>query len=220
MNIALAERLVATLPHGIPGLFNPWKDVCPEDTPMNHAQARLGRLAAHLGCSPRYLVVGEAAGYQGMRRSAIAFTSESQLIAGTIPRVPRLDHRLTTRHIPYKEPSATIVWKTLRALGIEEVTVLWNALPMHPHKPGDALTNRTPTDDELRLGAAAMRLLVYHFPGVRVIAVGKKSEALLQAMGIVTVGSVRHPANGGASAFAEGMARMTECTTYRRRRAE
>lgn len=202
---ALAEKLVATLPSGLPSLFNPWADTCPEDTEHNCAESRLQRLAEHLSGNPKYLVAGEASGYLGMRRSALAFTSEKLLLEGAIPRVSVPAGRLTTRRLPFSEPSATIVWRTLKALGIAEETVLWNALPMHPFKAGNPASNRTPTDAELQLGAPAMRLLVDAFPHAKVIAVGKKAELLLTSMGIPIAGQVRHPANGGATAFAQGM---------------
>jgi uracil-DNA glycosylase len=204
-NRELAEKLVATLPAGLPGLFNPWFDACPGDTGLNGSEARLTRLAWHLACEPEFLVVGEASGYLGMRRSAIAFTSERLLLEGAIPRVPAPTGRLTDRRLPYSEPSATIVWKTLKQLGIAERTVLWNALPMHPFKPGEFESNRTPTDAELMRGAPAMRLLVEAFPNAKLVAVGRKSELLLQTMGVQPMGQVRHPANGGATAFAAGL---------------
>lgn len=205
---SLVTRLLATLPEAQPGLFNPWRDPCPGDTALNTRAARLDRLARHLACDPEFLVVGEAAGYQGARRSGIAFTSERLLLEGAIPRIAAPSGRLTERLRPYSEPSATIVWKTLRALGIAERTVLWNALPLHPFRPGAAESNRTPTDAELLLGAPAMRLLVSTFPRARLVAVGRKSELLLQRMGLTPLAQVRHPANGGASAFAAGMAAL------------
>jgi hypothetical protein len=165
-------------------------------------------LAAHLDCEPEFLIVGEASGYLGMRRSALAFTSERLLLEGAIPRIPAPPGRLTTRTLPYSEPSATIVWKSLYRLGIAERTILWNALPMHPFRPGDVDSNRTPTDAELMQGAPSMRLLVKAFPNVKVVAVGRKSEALLAGMGVLTAGQVRHPANGGATAFARGLSAL------------
>lgn len=207
-NHSLARALAATLPAGLPTLFNPWRDPCPGDTVLNSPNHRLDRLAQHLGCEPEFLVVGEASGYLGMRRSGIAFTSERLLLEGAIPRVTSPTGRLTMRRLSYSEPSATIVWKALNRLGIAERTVLWNALPMHPFKPGNFESNRTPSDAELMLGAQAMRLLVTAFPQAKVIAVGRKSEQLLGQMGIATAGQVRHPANGGATAFAEGLAAL------------
>jgi hypothetical protein len=204
-NRALAEKLVATLPSGLSNLFNPWMDSCPGDTELNNTEARLARLAQHLACEPDFLVIGEASGYLGMRRSALAFTSERLLLEGAIPRVPAPTGRLTARRLPYSEPSATIVWRTLKQLGIAERTILWNALPMHPFRPGEHASNRTPTDAELMQGAPAMRLLVDAFPRAKVVAVGRKSELLLGRMGVPVLGQVRHPANGGATAFARGL---------------
>lgn len=208
--LALAQALVATLPAGHSGLFNPWADPCPGDTALNAPEARLTRLAHHLDARPDFIVVGEASGYLGMRRSALAFTSEKQLIEGAIPHVPVPAGRLTDRRLPYSEPSATIVWRTLKAVGIAERTVLWNALPMHPFKPGSVDTNRTPTDAELMLGAPAMRLMVQAFPRAKVVAVGRKAELLLGLMGITVAGQVRHPANGGATEFARGLTELAQ----------
>lgn len=204
-NQALAQQLVDAVPANLPGLFNPWLDAGPDDTHLNGKEARIGRLAAHLACDPEFICVGEAAGWIGMKRAAIAFTSERLLLEGAIPRVPAPAGRLTTRKLPYSEPSATIVWKTLKSLGVAERTILWNALPLHPFRPGEPESNRTPTDAELMQGAPAMRLLVEAFPKARVVAIGRKSELLLGQMGIATAGQVRHPANGGATAFAQGL---------------
>lgn len=204
----LAKRLIATLPSGRPGLFNPWRDVCEDDQPWNGPDAKIQRLAAHLDCNPRFILCGEAPGYLGCRHSGVAFTSERLLLEGSIPRIPREDRRLTVRRLSFSEPSATIVWKTLYKIGIAEQTLLWNALQMHPHKPGDRNSNRTPSDPELMLGAPALRLLVEAFPQALVVAIGRKSELLLEEMGVATAAQVRHPANGGATAFAEGLAAL------------
>ena len=204
----LAISLVETLPSGIDGLFNPWKDRCPYDAEGNGPAGKLERLAHHLDCNPEFILAGEAPGYAGCRYSGIAFTSERLLGEGAIPRIPALSARLSTRRLPFSEPSATIVWKTLYRLGIAERTILWNALQLHPHRPGELWSNRTPTPSEISLGEPALRLLIAAFPAARIIAVGKQSERLLDAMGIPTAGAVRHPANGGATEFAAGLARL------------
>lgn len=201
----LAARLVDTLPSGVTGLFNPWRDTCPDDFEWNGPSDKLARLAAHLDCDPVFILCGEAPGHLGCRHSGIAFTSERLLLAGSIPRMPRIDQRLTSRKRPFSEPSATIVWTTLYRLGIAERTVLWNALQMHPHEPGNRRSNRTPTPAEISLGAPALKLLIAAFPAAKIVAVGKKSEGLLASMEIESAAIVRHPANGGATKFAEGM---------------
>lgn len=208
MTRALAERLIDTLPAGLPGLFNPWRQACEFDTVENTQEAKTARLARHLECDAKQILVGEAPGYQGCRYSGVAFTSERLLIAGQIPRVPALDHRLSTRYRPFSEPSATIVWGTLYKLGIAENTVLWNAVQLHPFKPNQPWSNRTPTDAELAHGVAGLRLLLDALPNAKVIAVGKKAEGILTTQGIPYTAGVRHPANGGATEFAEGLAKL------------
>lgn len=203
--LTLARQLVATLPSGRPGLFNPWADHCPHDAEGNDPVAKLARLAAHLACEPAFILVGEAPGYQGCRYSGIAFTSERLLGEGAIPRIPALSARLSTRRLPFSEPSATIVWKTLYRLGIAERTILWNAMQLHPHRADNLWSNRTPAPHEIALGEPAIRMLMAAFPQAKMVAVGKKAEGLLAGMGVKIAGAVRHPANGGASQFSQGL---------------
>lgn len=203
--LTLAENLVATLPSARDGLFNPWRDNCPHDADGNGPEPKLERLARHLDCDPEFILAGEAPGYQGCRYSGIAFTSERLLGEGAIPRIPALGQRLSTRRLPFSEPSATIVWKTLYRLGIAERTILWNAMQLHPYRADKLWSNRTPTPDEISLGEPALRMLSEAFPHARIVAVGKKAEGLLHEMGIRTAGAVRHPANGGATQFAAGL---------------
>lgn len=203
--LSFARELIKTLPSGLPGLFNPWRDHCPHDADGNGPIQKLERLALHLDCDPEFILAGEAPGYQGCRYSGIAFTSERLLGEGVIPRIPALPGRLSTRRLPFSEPSATIVWKTLRNLGIAERTVLWNAMQLHPYRAENLWSNRTPKPDEISLGEPALRILIEMFPKARIIAVGKKAEGLLHEMEIPVAGSVRHPANGGATQFAAGL---------------
>jgi hypothetical protein len=206
--LSLAHRLIETLPAGLPGLFNPWKDKCPHDAAGNGPVEKLERLSLHLNCNPEFILAGEAPGYQGCRYSGIAFTSERLLGEGAIPRIPALAGRLSTRRLPFSEPSATIVWKTLYRLGIAERTILWNAMQLHPYRPDNLWSNRTPSPSEISLGEPALRLLIEAFPAAKIIAVGKKSEGLLREMEIPIAGSVRHPANGGATEFSAGLKNM------------
>jgi hypothetical protein len=208
MSQSLAESLIKTLPYGIKNLFNPYRDQCPHDTGNSGPEEKLNRLASHLNCDPEFITCGEAIGYAGARYSGIAFTSERLLGEGAIPRVAVSELRLTDRKLPFSEPSATIVWKTLYRLGIAERTILWNAVQLHPYKNGIPWSNRTPSPGEVALGEPALRLLIEAFPKAKIVAVGKKSDGLLREMGIVPIGAVRHPANGGATLFAAGMQKL------------
>jgi uracil-DNA glycosylase len=145
---------------------------------------RRERLRAHLGRDASTIIVGEAAGYRGARISGIAFTSERQL-SGSGP----------------SEVSATIVHRVLCELGIEDDVVLWNVVPTHP---GTERSNRRPTRAEIE---AARPFLDALTRGRRIVAVGRIAAEVLDAP------YVRHPAHGGARAFAEGlMHTLDECS--------
>ena len=203
-DIKRANWLVETLPLDQPGLFNPWRDECLHDSLDNGPTARLNRLAFHLACNPKLVLVGEAPGYQGCRYSGIAFTSERLLLEGMIPRVPSIHHRLTKRIRPFSEPSATIVWDTLYRLRLQESTLLWNALQMHPYRPEKCWSNRTPTKDELVKGKECLTRLMALFPEANFVAVGNKARDLMRDMlKVEPAATVRHPANGGARRFAK-----------------
>ena len=109
----------------------------------------------------------------------------------------------------WAEQSGTIVHGTLATLGIAPETVLWNVVPAHPHRPGNPLSNRTPAIGELRAGAEVLGDLIERLQPRATIAVGRSAERALGELGLPCHGSVRHPANGGATAFRRGLAELT-----------
>lgn len=160
---------------------------------------RLDNLRAYLAerSGARVVALGEAAGYQGMRWSGIAFTSERDLLRWGPP------YRTTSpRPEGWSEPSGTIVHRVLGELGAERDVILWNTVPHHPHRPGEPLSNRRPTVAEIADGAVFARRAVELLQPELVIAVGRVAEA---AAGDLADGRVRHPANGGGAQFADGM---------------
>lgn len=187
-----------------PDVFNPWLQSAPDDTAGNGPEKRLERLRLHVNRPAALILLGEAPSAQGCRISGIPFTAERHLLEGIVPGVV-LPARASTRHIPWSEPSGTIVWRTLYNLGLADATVLWNAFPWHPHPANESFKNRTPTSDELLKGSAALRALMAAHPGADIVAVGRKAEQALTFLD-VTAPVVRHPANGGATAFAQQLA--------------
>jgi hypothetical protein len=139
--------------------------------------------------------LGEAAGYQGMRWSGIAFTSERDLERWGPPYRPTC---LTRR---WSEPSGTIVHRVLGELGAEGRVVLWNTVPTHPHRRAHPLSNRRPAVAEIATGATFAARLIELLAPRTVVAVGRVAESVLGT----EVVYVRHPANGGAAKFAAGM---------------
>ncbi len=209
-------NLLKQTPNG--SFFNPWYDRDPENDRSSEAPAiRKRQLRAYLReriGRARYLCVAEALGYQGGHFTGIAMTSERILLGhhesvhgipadGAFREIePRRTSKTSVREKGMSEPTATIVWKALYKMGIDPYeVVLWNALAWHPFDPNQGLlSNRTPTDDELQSGAAALRRFLELFPEGEVIAVGKKAEQSLEQLGIGYL-PVRHPANGGAVKF-------------------
>jgi uracil-DNA glycosylase len=197
------------------GVFNPWLDRDgTTDLAADAAGLRLARLAAHLAVDARYVLIGEASGYQGCKVSGIPFTSERLLLEGAIPRIAALPERLTSRVRPWSEPSATTVWKTLHGLGIAAQTVLWNAYPWHPHRRGVLHSNRTPTRTERLAGVPVLEALLRQYPRAPVFAVGRNAEASLAELGVPAL-ALRHPSMGGATEFARQLARAVRGSSAR-----
>ena len=194
-------------------VFNPWAEHDPLDVAGVAGDSgagpggRLARLRAHFSARPALVLLGEASGYQGCHFSGMPFTNEKLLLEGKIPRVA-VQQRLTSRPRPWCEPSATVVWGTLHALGLAERTVLWNAFAWHPHKPGDRYSNRAPTRDELEAGRAVLDGVLASFARARVVAVGKVAERTLRDLGREPYATVRHPSMGGANEFRAGLAAL------------
>ena len=193
-------RSLARMPG--PHTFNPWADYDPStDISSSAPRERRERLRAHLSKPARYILIGEAAGYQGCKVSGIPFTSERLILSGEIPRISTNGNRLTSRARPWSEPSATTVWRTLFELGAAEHTILWNAFPWHPHKPQEPFSNRTPTPAERALGLPVLECLLSLYPNARLFAVGRNAECSMHSLGGRRAIPLRHPSMGGASLF-------------------
>jgi uracil-DNA glycosylase len=183
---------------------NPWSD----ETPYGAIRRNNLRLFFEqlLERGVDTLLLGEAPGYQGCRRTGIGFTSEPQLIGG-IPELGMLGgergYQLTGEFPAMrKEPSATIVWGELARLDF--VPLIWSAYPFHPHKPGLPESNRTPKRAEIDFGRQIFLDLIEAFQIERVFAVGNIAHASLAVAGI-DAPKIRHPAQGGKNDFVAGM---------------
>ena len=188
-----------------PSLFNPWRQSDPELDLANGPALRRGNLRqyllAHEGAEA--ILVGEAAGWAGCRFTGIPFTGEN-LIQGPgclewaqdrpMKRSSRAAH-------PYKERSATIVWGEIAG---DPRLVLWNAVPWHPFKPGEALTNRKPKRSDEKAGEQILRRFIDLFPGAIVHAIGRVSQQTLANLGF-DAGYIRHPSMGGQKQFCSGI---------------
>lgn len=193
----------------MPRVFDPWNALSGDDLAADAALARRERLRLHLSAtSPRLLLVGEAPGYQGTRVTGCPFTSEAVLLEQGVPRVRKLHGRLTSRRLPWREPSSTIVWRALRDEGLEDGTLLWGAFPWHPFGAAP-LSNRAPNEAEKAIGAVVLRQLIAALPPLVVVAVGNVAADSLRKLN-VDAPKIRHPSNGGAALFRSGLAQVAD----------
>ena len=195
---AAINALLADLARAAIGsTFNQFRERGADDVPDAPA-IRLANLRSYLAelQGADILAVGEAAGYQGMRWSGIAFTSEFDLLRWGDPY-----RRSSRRPRPWKEPSGTIVHGVLEDLGAERRVILWNTVPTHPHLAGKPLSNRRPTREEIAGGLPYVERLIDILEPHRVIGVGRIACDALGKRALY----VRHPAQSGATAFRSGM---------------
>ncbi len=223
---AFVERLAAvTVPAG--RLFNPWRDHDPgydrsPDAPRMRRE-NLVRFLSEREEKAKILLIGEAAGYQGAKFSGIAMMSERILCGRQVRGFPRDGYHPrtsdpngpnlsdTVRRHGFNEPTATIVWSTVLENGLDpRAVVTWNIFPFHPRRsdyPDDALSNRTPTDEEIARYLSFIDDFIALFPGALVLAVGKKAGRYLK---LEENKVLRHPANGGAERFRRGVGRWAK----------
>lgn len=203
-------------------VFNPWRDYDSKsdigpDAPMIRRNQLIEFLKLRLAHA-RYILIAEAAGYQGGHFTGIALTCERMLLGLHKKTNPNLilGHkgiRTSRPDSPYmtsdaqrtsgmNEPTDTYVWGAVADNGLNPCEVLlWNIFPFHPYKEGILFSNRTPTTQELTIGLTYTKELLALCPSsVRIGAIGRKSAETLSSAGI-TATAMRHPANGGGSRF-------------------
>lgn len=192
-------------------VFNPWYHVdanydASPDAPRCRRQNLQKYLEERL-TTATHLLVAEAPGFRGCKFSGIAMTCERQL--GQRTSCERRLPKPADRKMGMIEPTASIVAKLLVRLSIDPTRiVLWNTFAWHPHRPANRLTNRTPTPIELQHGLPVLRAMIELFPKCELIAIGKTAQRTIEESLNLAVPAVRHPANGGATLFANQMATL------------
>ena len=194
-----AEHLFEQRPRG---LVNPYRVHDPRLDVEDGWRLRRANLLAHWDViDPAVVLVGEALGYRGGRFTGIPFSSERLILDGTVPSAGYA----TCRQGPLGEATATIVRRALDDLGVDALG--WNALPFHPHRPGEPMSNRSPAPAELRRHAPLLQGFIDAAPDVPVVAVGNAAARSLMRLGVAHQ-AVVHPARGRAKAFQDGLRRV------------
>lgn len=185
-----------------PDTFNPYAQINPEVDREDAVVIRRRNLEAYFqACSeqPLLFLLAEAPGPWGCRFSGVPITAEAQLLD---PSFPLNGCQSSSRDEPYTEYSASIFWRLLQ----DEFPqfVVWNAFPLHPHRPGEPFTIRPPRRRELQQFEELTAGLIDIFNPGRVLAVGRKAERTLAEIDVDAT-YVRHPSQGGANLFREGV---------------
>jgi uracil-DNA glycosylase len=183
--------------------FNPYRDGSPELDMDDAAAIRRENLEAYV-CAhpdrPRFLVMMEAPGPWGCRFTGIPVTSEAQLLDPAFP----LSGLGTSRgNEPLTEYSASIFWRVMQPFFPR--FIIWNAFPLHPHKREKPTSIRTPTASEIRTFVPLSRAIVDAIEPETILAVGRKAEHLITKELGLSAPYIRHPSQGGANLFSEGM---------------
>ena len=154
---------------------------------------------------PTHLILFEAPGYRGCALSGIPVTSERVMLRGIEKWGLFGDgYQATSGQADgVSEMTATILWTTLAELA-DQPPLIWNTVPIHPHKPAQRQTNRPPTQAEKILGLGYLRRLLELFDIQQIMAAGRTAQAALAGLGIEAV-PLRHPAQGGKPEFVRGM---------------
>lgn len=186
--------------------FNPYRDTCADHDRDSapFVRRRNLELVLHRALTDRVQSVWIARdlGYRGGRRTGIALTDEIHLpslqrLMGTPPL------RRATKGPPMAERTAAVVWQMIRA--IERPVFLWNVFPLHPHNPGDPMSNRRHTRLERTACEPLLNWLLETLCPERIVAVGRDAHSALTDMGFPAL-YVRHPSYGGQSEFISGIA--------------
>lgn len=157
-------------------------------------------------CRPTIIIVGEAAGARGTRRTGIPLTDEATMLKG-ISGLKLFGEEHGFRRTGEFENAesgmtTTEVWK--RIVAMRPLPLLWDAFPFHSHPPGKPLSNRKPNKDELAIGRPFLSRLLDLYPIETIVALGRKAEESLRLAGVSAV-YVRHPAQGGTQQFHYGL---------------
>ncbi len=227
MSTTITEFIKELQEYQAENVFNPWRDYEPGlDVGPEAPAMRTANLKRYLEMrqNAHYLFIAEGLGYQGGHFSGIAITSERIMLGKhasvaqksvlgdwkyertSNPDSPLLNR--TQKLSGFNEPTDTVVWNALNEHGLAaQDVILWNIFPFHPHKPGNLLSNRTPTPQELQVGWKYAESLMELVPNMQIVAIGQKAGQTLKSYGVACT-KVRHPSMGGANEFRAAVAEL------------
>ncbi|OLS21599.1 MAG: hypothetical protein HeimC2_33030 [Candidatus Heimdallarchaeota archaeon LC_2] len=185
-------------------LFNPYTDTCPVNDLVDSSLIRTDNLRKYLEQTrkAKILLIGEAPGHLGCRRTGLAFTDERHIkIANETFGV---EFNRATKGGQNKEISALHVWEVLQEIkNIEDQPMVWNIIPFHPEdlkSKNYPLSNRTPNGKDYEACDKVIKYLMKNKKFDEIYAIGKQAQNKLTKMGF-KVKYIRHPSMGGSNIF-------------------
>ena len=185
-----------------PDLFNLYRDEHPEFDQPGAAALRRANLRTYLAQfkkPPRIFILAEAPGPWGCRFSGVPVTSERQFVDADFPIN---GHRTSLKEDPLAEYTARIYWRVLQYAFPNFLT--WNTVPLHPHRIGEPMSIRTPRTREVRAFLPLLRSMLSMLQPEYVLAMGRTAERALSWIDWPSI-YVRHPSQGGAKIFEQGV---------------
>jgi hypothetical protein len=159
---------------------------------------------------PAVLLVGEAAGSWGCRFSGVPFTGERQLCENSLPFVGEQSSRSDPKYSikkssPYISTSAKIFWDVLKPY--QRKFFVWDCVPFHPHEEGSSFSIRTPKMEEIEEFSKLLDKIIEVLKPSEILAIERTVQKALSFLSRDSIYG-RHPANGGAKRFREGMEKL------------
>ncbi len=189
-------------------VFNPYADICPTHDKPNAALIRQRNLTLVLDAALSKRVdsmwFARDLGYRGGRRTGLALTDEVRLflharLLGTPPLIR------ATKGAAMTERTAANVWHALQS--INRPVFLWNVFPLHPHRPGEPMSNRCHKKIERAAFQKLNGWLIEILRPKQVIAIGRDAQSAIAELGVEPV-KIRHPSYGGQAEFFSGLSSL------------
>ena len=184
------------------GLFNPYLNRDDAYDVADAVEIRRVNFREYLRCypaKPRLFLLAEAPGPWGCRFSGVPLVSEAQLVDENFPIAGRPS---SLAENPHGEYTARIYWRVLGPYFPQFFT--WNSVPFHPYKPEKPLSIRNPRQSEVLAFTNILSNIIDILQPETVLAIGRKAEYALGKIDVPCT-YIRHPSQGGARKFEEGV---------------
>lgn len=205
--VAQAKKIVERLASiRLADVFNPYSDTCTvHDTKISPSVRRKNLeefIIAALARGTKTVWIGRDLGYRGGRRTGLPLTDEANLRAiSTSFKTNGIEKATKTDQIA--ERTAAEIWRVISEL--ETPPFLWNAFPLHPHEPGDGMSNRCHSKSEFKACVHIFHELMNLFQFEKVYALGNDAAKAMELVEAEVV-CIRHPSYGGQTEFRRRMA--------------